>query len=243
MAKTYARKKLGSAGDDARSAVTAAESAMDKIGSATQDALTAVAASVGPALTEARDAIVETRDRIGPLVEDAKDRIAPVVDDARDRITPVVDDAKERFTPAVENARSKIVPAAGLAVAAGRRGGRRAAVRLRLADEPKQSHKVRNLLIILGLGGVAAFVYTRLTGKDADPAWTASRDHAAAPRASTSQAPPFTPSEPVAAPPLAGDVSDEDQSDTAPTAPFPSEETVESHTPTTPDKPLEQKDL
>ena len=45
-----------------------------------------------------------------------------------------------------------------------------------MAEEPKKSHKLRNLLIVLGLAGLAAFVYKKVTGKDADPAWTQSRD-------------------------------------------------------------------
>jgi hypothetical protein len=226
------RKKMRSAAEDARSAVKpAAESAIDKIGSVTSDAITAVASSVGPALDDARD-------RIGPLVEDARDRITPVVSDARDRITPALGDARDRLSPVVDSARDKIVPAAGMAVAAGRRRGRRAAVKLGLAEEPKKTHKLRNVIILIGLGGLAAFVYTKLSGKDADPAWTAGRDTAAADAAGS--APPVTAE---AAGVDEGDATAQDGSGAAPTAPFASEETVESPVPTTPDEPLEEKQL
>ena len=48
-------------------------------------------------------------------------------------------------------------------------------------------------LILLGLGGLAAFVYMKLTGKDADPAWTTGRDSAAAlPAGSRSRRSPET---------------------------------------------------
>ncbi|MDX6317317.1 MAG: hypothetical protein QOD35_717, partial [Nocardioidaceae bacterium] len=150
--------------------------------------------------------------------------------------------AKDRIGPALDSARDKIVPAAGVAMAASKAGGRRAAVRLGLAEEPtppKKGHKLRNLVILLGLGGLAAFVYMKLSGQDADPAWTAGRDTAAA-----------APTQPVPAESATAVTSTttspngaSDQSDTAPTAPLASEETVESPVPTTPDQPLEHKDL
>jgi hypothetical protein len=98
-----------------------------------------------------------------------------------------------------------------------------------IVEEPKSSHRLRNLLIVLGLGGIAAFVYTKLTGKQADPAWTTSPEEPARHIAAVSDT--GTAAGPV------------DGSDTAPTAPLPSEETVESPVPTTPDDPLEKRDL
>jgi hypothetical protein len=222
---------------------TTARETFDNIGSASREALTSLTAAVGPTLAEARD-------KIAPVVEDARDRIGPVVDDARDRIAPVMSDARD-----------KVAPLAGSALVASKVQGRKAAIRLGLADEPQpKSHKLRNLLIVLGLGGAAAFAYTKFTGKDADPAWTASRDSAAASHANYGSEPSessfgqsgsdnesdtvetTTHLAAVDAPPLSTDAPD-DQSDTAPSAPFPSEETVESHLPTTPDEPLEKKNL
>jgi hypothetical protein len=227
VAITDARKKFGSAADDARSAVKpAAESAMELIRTAT--------------------------DKIGPVTSDALSATQDALAAAAATVAPVIEDARDRITPVVDNARDKIAPAAGVAVAAGKRRGRKAAVALRLADEPKASHKVRNLLIVLGLGGLAAFLYAKLSGKDADPAWTAGRDRAAAP--TTSVIPPVIPVEsvdPVGGPAESDDPADSveapvvepDNSDVAPTAPFASEETVESDIPTTPDEPLEEKDV
>lgn len=201
------RDKLRSAAKDARSSVQpAAESAIDKIGTATEQAVSNVASTVGPAL------------------EDARDKIKPAVGDARDRLVPLVEDARDK-------ARDTLVPLAQQAVVEGKVRGRRAAVKLGIADEPKKTHKLRNLLIVLGLGGIAAVVYTKMTGKDADPAWTSSRDTAARPPAHAAGS---TTKSSTAAGPVDG-------SDTAPTAPFASEETVESPTPTTPDKPLKTK--
>jgi hypothetical protein len=237
-----ARKKLGSAADDARDAVKpAAGSAMDLIGTATDK----IGSVTSDALSATQDAITAAAASVGPVIEDARGKLAPYVEDAKDRISPVVEDARDRISPVVDSARDKIVPAAGVAVAAGKRRGRKAAVALRLADEPKKSHKVRNLLILLGLGGAAAFVYAKLSGKDADPAWTAGRDRAAAP--TTPVAEPTTPAAESAEPPLTEPVeppvTEADNSDVAPTAPFASEETVESDVPTTPDEPLEEKEV
>lgn len=199
------RDKLRSAVHDARDSVQpAAESTIDKLGSAAEQLVSNVVASVGPALEDARD-------RVKPAVEDARDRLAPMVDDARDKIAPLAQQA----------------------VVEGRRRGRRAAERLGVVEEPKKkSHKLRKLLIVVGLGGLAAFIYTKMTGKDADPVWTTDRDTAAAQPGGTST----TPTGAHASGPTDG-------SDTAPTAPLASEETVESPTPTTPDKPLRKKQV
>jgi hypothetical protein len=243
-----ARKKRATKSDVLSAQRLAAESAIDKIGLAAQDALVAVATTVGPAIDEAKERITpvlsDAKDRIGPALGDAKDRIGPALGDAKDRIGPALGDARDRMAPVVDTARDRLAPAAGVAVAAGKRGGMRAAVKLGLAEEPAppKSHKLRNLLIVLGLGALAALVYTKLSGKDADPAWTAGRDSAAA-----------APDQPAPAQPVAGVPATSDQngtpggttdhSDTAPTAPLASQETVESPVPTTPDQPLESKDL
>ncbi|MBA2444006.1 MAG: apolipoprotein A1/A4/E family protein [Nocardioidaceae bacterium] len=233
---------------------------------ASRDALTSLALAVGPALTEARDkiapAVEDARVKLGPVVEEARDKIGPVVEEARDKIGPVVEEARERIGPVMTDARGKVAPLAGSALLASKAQGRKAAIRLGLVEEPQpaKGHKIRNLLLVLGLGGAAAFAYKMLTGKDADPAWTATRDTAAASHANYGSKPyesSFTSSDSSAdlsvpettshlaaadAPPLPTDAPD-DQSDTAPSAPFASEETVESHVPTTPDQPLEKKDL
>ncbi len=236
-----ARTRLALVADDARMTVKpAADAAIDKIGSITHDAVLTVVSSVGPVLDDARDRL-----------DDARERLAPVMDDARERLTPVMEDARDRVVPMMEDARDKIAPAAATAVAATKDRGQKAAVRLGLVDEPEpepETHRVRNLLIVLGLSGIAAFVYTRLTGRDADPAWTASRDTAAASTSSYEAAASVDPTdvdddaEVESTDALASGAST-DQSDTAPTAPLASQESVESHQPTTPDEPLERREV
>jgi hypothetical protein len=216
------RDKLRSAAEDVRSSVQpAAESALEKLESATEQLVTTV----------------------GPAIEDARDRVKPKVEDAKERLGPMVEDARERLTPLAQQA-----------MVEGKVRGRRAAVKLGLAEEPKKkSHKLRNFVILLGIGGLAAFLYKKMTGKDADPAWTASRDSAAArPPAHAAGGTPAGASSAGAT--SASDTSagshasstatgPVDGSETAPTAPLASEETVESPTPTTPDKPLKEKKI
>ena len=195
------RDKVRDAVEDARSTVQpAAEVALDKIGTATEQFVSTVASTVGPAL------------------EDAKDKAKDV---ANDSVKPAVEDAKDK---ALDTYKDTLIPLAQQAIVEGKVRGRRAAVKLGVADEPKKSHKLRNLLIVIGLAGLASFAYKKLTGKDADPAWTQSRDSSATRPAHAATAPV-------------------DGSDTAPTAPLASEETVESPRPTTPDKPLKTKDV
>ena len=160
----------------------------NKITQAAGSAGTTVTSTVGPALSDARD-------KIGPLVEEAKDRLGPVVEDAKDVLARGAEEAKEL-----------IAPIAAEAVKASKEGGRKAAVKAGLADEPKKSHKLRKLLIVLGIGGLVAFVYKKVAGRDSAPQWTATHD-------------------------------------AAPSAPLPSEETVESPVPTTPDEPLEERSV
>ena len=139
-------------------------------------------------------------------------------------VGPALSDAKDKLTPLLEDARDAILPAAEAALAAVKDKGHDVAVSAGVVEE-KKSHKLRNFLIVLGLGGAIAFAIKKLSGKDADPVWTTSRDDAAAGRPATSSTAPV------------------DQSDTAPTAPLASEETVESPVPTTPDNPLEEKQV
>jgi hypothetical protein len=150
-----------------------------------------------------RSKITQTAGSAGSTVADT---VGPALSDARDRIGPLVEEAKEVIATGVEEAKEILVPAAVEMVKTTKEQGHKAAVKAGLVDEPKKSHKLRNLLVLLGVGALVAFVYKKVAGRDSAPQWTATRD-------------------------------------VAPTAPLPSEETVESPVPTTPDEPLEEKDL
>lgn len=168
----------------------------------------------------------DVRDRVGPTagsaratlglaLDDTRSRVTPALVDARDKLAPALEETRDRLVPALEEARDKLVPVAQQALVTSRRKGHRAAVRLGLAEEEKKSHTFRNLLVLLGLSGAGFLAYKRFFG--ADDSWseaTPRRNDEATPHRNT---------------------------EAAPTAPLASEETVESHDPTTPDNPLEEK--
>ena len=192
----------------------------------------------------------EAASTLQPKAEVAAEKVSAAAEQAAtaiaEAVKPAIEQAKEKIGPALQDAKDSIAPIAQQAVEEGRTRGRSAAVKMGIADEPKSSHKVRNLIIALGLAGVAAFVYKKFTGRNTAPDWTMSPtpDSEPAPMrtgsddaATGAAASASTGSEATAA---AGPV---DGSDTAPTAPLASEETVESPVPTSPDDPLVKKDI
>ncbi|MBA2560322.1 MAG: hypothetical protein H0V07_10645 [Propionibacteriales bacterium] len=223
--------------------------------------------------------MLTTKERLALAAEEARAAMRPAAGNARVKLGEATDQALLTLTttvlPALVEARDKLAPVAEQAMSQGKLRGRDAALRWGMLEEPPEpeapSHKLRNLFIVLGLGGAAAAAYKLLTGKDADPAWTSGRDSAAAsatpaPAPDTSgdsvpwgDTPPdnagMDPSqvdpaaaEPAGSDPLAAEMPSStagptDGSDTAPTAPLASEETVESSVPTTPDQPLQRNDL
>jgi hypothetical protein len=142
-----------------------------------------------------------TRTKITEAAESAGSAVGPALSDARDKVSPLVEDAKVAIAAGVEEAKELIAPVAADVVKAAREGSHKAAVKTGLAEEPKKSHKVRNLLLVLGIGGLVAFVYKKVAGRDSAPEWTAPRDTApSAPLASeeTVESPvPTTPDEPL----------------------------------------------
>jgi hypothetical protein len=187
---------------------------------------------VGPAAESTKDAVgsalVEAKSRVAPVLGDAKDKVGPALSDAKDKVGPVLSDAKDKVAPVLGDARDKLAPVAQQALQAGVSRGQTAAVKLRLMEEPKPSHKVRNLLAIIGLVAVVAFVAKRFAGRRDD--WSDAKVTPPGGEPARSTAP-----EPAAASTPNGHVA------AAPSAPLVSEETVSSSTPTTPDAPLEEK--
>lgn len=171
----------------------------------------------------------KTQKTLADTAESVRDTVVPAAQDAASSVAsavgPALSEAKDKIAPLLEEAKDAIVPAAQAALVAAKEKSHDAAVGSGLVEEKKKSHKLRNLLILAGLGGVIAFAYKKLSGRDADPVWTQSRDDAAAHR------------------PAAGSAGPVDGSDTAPTAPLASEETVESPVPSTPDAPLEERNV
>jgi hypothetical protein len=165
----------------------------------------------------------DAREAVGPAAETAIDKVGAATEQAiaavQTNVLPALADARDRLAPVIEDAKAAIVPVATEALAAGKQKSHDAAVRLGVVEEPKKKHRLRKLLIVLGIAGAAAFVYRKVTG-GSEPTWVTSGADSG--------------------PPTAASTAGADKSETAPTAPLASEETVESPIPTTPDAPLEQ---
>lgn len=241
---------------------------------------TAVKAEQEP-VQDKQAAAALARDRMSTATDQALATVAttllPALIEARDKLTPVAEQALAQGKVRGRQAAALGLAKGSQAAAVGLTKGKQAAARWGVLEEPpqpEQSHKLRNLMIVLGLGAVGAAVYKLVTGQDADPAWTAGRDSAAASKSQTSDSvadpgqdsvpwgdtpademPGMDPSavDPVVADPAGSDALDHedpgttagpiDGSGTAPTAPLASEETTDSPVPTTPDEPLERRDL
>ncbi|MGH3510480.1 MAG: hypothetical protein ACRDPI_09665 [Nocardioidaceae bacterium] len=121
--------------------------------------------------------VAAAREKAGPMLADAVDRAGPALADARDKAGPVVADARTRFVNDVVPAVSAALVAAGDATADVRgetkRRGKAAAAAVR-GDAPKNSHKLRTLLLIAGLGGVIAWVAKRMADRPATTQWQSS---------------------------------------------------------------------
>ena len=131
-------------------------------------------------------------DRIAPTVEGARDRAVPVLADARDKAAPAFGSAKDRFN-------SDVLPAlTAAAVAAGEateevRGETRKRSKAAVAalkgeiEAPKETHRFRNFLVVLGLGGIAAAVAKKLSDRPATTTWQST------PTSAPTSSPTFTP--------------------------------------------------
>lgn len=124
------------------------------------------ASKLALALSQAKVQANDLQDRIGPAVEDARERLTPVVEDARERLTPVVDDARDRLaelagTVAVkldETLPDKATPAVVSAAATAKRTS-------------EKSGWFKRLLLLAGVGAIAAFVAQKLRGGSSEPQW------------------------------------------------------------------------
>ena len=187
-----------------------------------------------PVLTDARDKaapyLADARDKAAPYLADARDKAAPVVTDARDRfakdVLPVVTAALASLDEATEDVRTEGVKR-GKAVVAAARGDIAA---------PEKKHRLRNLLIVIGLGGIAYAASKALGSKQPTTSWQ------------SSYTPPPAPAPTPAGGPVAGggagahraDSDDEAASDPAEAA---SDAADVPHPATTPDNPAEEIDV
>jgi hypothetical protein len=192
----------------------------------TGDATTSTASDAASAI---QDAASTAWEKVAPTAGTAWEKVAPAAEDAYAKVSEVI-------VPVVKDASSKVAPYAGEALAQGRRHGRRAAVKLRLAEEPKpKSHRLRKLLAVLGIAGAVTFVYKKMSAGGSGAHSDAGQPGGSAPvtGAHSSAAQPAGASNPDAS--LANE--------TAPAAPLAAEETKTSAVPTDPDNPTETTDV
>lgn len=170
---------------------------------------------------------VETaREKAGPLLAEAKDKAGPLIAEARDKSGPVISDARDRLA-------SDVLPRLNAALAAveeatedarteaKRRGKATAAAMKGEVDAPKKKHRLRNLMLVLGLGGIAAAVAKRLSDRQPATAWQ------------SAYTPPPAPSAPTHVDDEAAAAPDEAAADAVP----------KPHKATTPDQPAEEVHL
>ena len=199
------------------------------------------------------------RTAVLPRATEAKVKIAPRVQGARERVVPAAELAAERARQRViEDLIPQVTAAVTAAAAASepylheaQRRSRAAAAALRggeLEPEPvKTTHRIRNLLLALGVGGAVAAAYKWFTGGESDSEWQQAYEPTPAqPQTSPVSAVPddsATPPHGDPGDPLA--MSDEATVDTGAAGPDEAlaDQTDVPHEPTTPDTPLEEHEV
>ncbi len=163
----------------------------------------------GPMIAEARDKaapyVAEAREKAAPYLAEARDKAGPALAEARDKAAPYVAEARER---ASDRFHQDVLPALAAAVAAadeataehraeaGRRGRAAAAALKGEVDAPAKKHRLRKIMTVLGLAGIAAAVTKALSDRQSTATWQS----AYTPTAPTPAAPasPVTPAAPAA---------------------------------------------
>jgi F0F1-type ATP synthase membrane subunit b/b' len=134
--------------------------------------------------------VAEAREKAAPLIADAREKAAPLVAEAREKAAPLVAEAREKAAPALHDAKdrlnSDVLPVLTAAVAAAgaatedvrgetaKRGKAVAAALKGEVEAPKETHRLRNLLVLLGLGGIVAFVVKKMSDREPTTAWQSS---------------------------------------------------------------------
>ncbi|MGN6575341.1 MAG: hypothetical protein ACTHKG_06615 [Nocardioides sp.] len=138
---------------------------------------------IGPTVESARD-------KAAPMLAEAREKAAPVLAEAREKAAPLLADAKERSAPALAEAKDRlthdVLPVLTAAIAAAdkatedvreetsKRGKAAVAALKGEVEAPKKKHRLRRLLVVLGLGAVAAAVAKKLSEREPTTAWQSS---------------------------------------------------------------------
>ncbi|TWD80631.1 hypothetical protein FB561_1716 [Kribbella amoyensis] len=194
---------------------------------------------VGPVAGQVRDhigpAVDTAREKVSPYAEKAVEKGATLAQSAVEKASPVIDDALSKVGPATEHAAEKarerlnddVLPKVTAALAtlaaaaepvveeAGRRGKATKAALKGELEVPKKSHKLRNVVLFLGFGALAAAAVKKLLTPP-EPAWqstpTSGRDYSSAPAGSSSR----PADKPAASAPTAASKPAEAKTDTSP---------------------------
>ena len=188
------------------------ETAKDKVRPLAESASEKLGPAVGQVKEHIAPAVGTAREKVSPYAEKAVHSGAHLAHQAVEKAAPVIDDALAKVGPATEHAAEKArerlnddllpkVTAALVTLAAAaepvveetsRRGKATKAALKGEIDVPKEkkSHKLRNLMLILGLGAAAAAAAKKLLTPP-EPAWqstpTSGRDYSSAPAGTTSR--------------------------------------------------------
>src|SRR3954471_23011822 len=169
---------------------------------------------LGPAVSQVREhlgpAVGTAREKVSPYAEKAVERGAQLAQVAVGKASPVIDDALAKVGPATEQAAEKarerlnddllpkltaaLVSLAAVAEPVVEETARRSkATKAALKGElevPKKSHRLRNLMLFLGFGALAAAAVKKLLTPP-EPAWqstpTSGRDYSSAPAGTTAR--------------------------------------------------------
>ncbi|CUR54646.1 conserved hypothetical protein [metagenome] len=185
-------------------------------------------------------AVDTAKEKAVPLYQDAKEKAVPLYQDAKDRAVPLYNDAVESAKPLLAQGRAMASEKAALGAAmvadAAASGKDLATAQVaKVADlkpepEKKKGGKLKKVLIITGVAGLAAFAYKKLTASD--DSW----------QSAYTPTPPPAPAKPAAPAAAAAPVADEPTADDAAAA-SPDEALAdaveEPHEVTTPDDPAE----
>jgi vacuolar-type H+-ATPase subunit H len=137
-----------------------------------RDQASELAGSLAPHVETAREKaapyLADAREKAAPVLADVRDKAAPVLTEVRDRLNeeviPVVTGAIAALDAATEEARAETLKR-GKAVAAALKGE---------VPEPQKTHRIRNLLLVLGLGGVAFALAKRFGAGQPTTSWQSS---------------------------------------------------------------------
>lgn len=162
---------------------TAMESTRDFVQDTAIPALHDAREKAGPVLSDARD-------KAAPVVADARTKAAAQLADAREKAAPVLADARARAAEQLSDARDKAAPVAAAGAAA---AGQKATAVRGLADakvaelkgEKPKGSKLKRILVLGLIAGVAAFVAKKLQGGGSADNWQSSYVPTPAPSATT----------------------------------------------------------